>query len=94
MVYTEQGKTDKALQALEEAADAVERLPPSLLAPAADRLTIGKICMNLKRYPRAAFHLQKYLQQRPGDPEATELLRQAQSLSSPNTATSGPSTRP
>ena len=76
-LYTERGEYDAALQYLERAVDAMDTLPDVFTQGAIDRLTVGKICLNMRQYPRAADHFRRFLKRYPDNAEARALLLQA-----------------
>lgn len=87
-IYANRGDIAESLNMLEQAVDSLDAVPEALAVPSADRLTVAKICMNLKQYDRAAGHLRKWLLTHPNNPEALDLLRQAES------STTRPATTP
>jgi hypothetical protein len=95
------GDMRRALRYLEECLELVDANPWLVPGPGIDRLNVAKICMNIGDYGRAQMHLRLYLQKRPGDRQATAMLRRVQQAmeqaatrpaTQPTTATSTPST--
>ena len=94
-IYTQRGDYETALDYLEQAVAALDTMPPALIDQAADRKTVGQICLQLGKYDRAVFHFQRFLQLHPENAEVRALLAQATAaLERTRQSTTAPGVKP